>query len=78
VITAKIGDRQRVWADATQKRVTLTSSIIREMKLVKTMGLTTRMGDMVQNERFEETKKMEAYTWVIVWMNVIGGFSTIE
>ena len=72
MVAAKIGGRQKAWADATQRRVTFTSTIIKEMKLVKMMGLTTRMSEMVQNERVIETKKMEAYTWMMVWLNVIG------
>lgn len=74
VVTKRIGNIQKVWADATQRRIATTSSMLRDMKTVKMMGLSNVMGDIVQGERITETKRMESRAWIIVWQNVIGMF----
>jgi ATP-binding cassette subfamily C (CFTR/MRP) protein 1 len=43
------------------------------MKSVKMMGLETTLAASLQDERVKETKLMEKWSWVKVWMNVIGG-----
>jgi hypothetical protein len=67
-----IGNRQANWSAATQKRISMTSEILMEIKAVKMMGLDTLVNKILQTERVRETKKMEQFTWVIVWMNVVG------
>jgi len=46
--------------------------MLKEMKSVKMTGLTDILGDIVQKERVEETKKMESWAWIMVWLNVVG------
>jgi len=72
VIANHIGKSQREWSDATQRRIKVTSSILKEMKSIKMTGLTDVMRDLVQTERIRETKKMESRAWMIVWLNVFG------
>jgi ATP-binding cassette subfamily C (CFTR/MRP) protein 1 len=72
VVTNYVGDRQRTWAEATEQRLSITSSILGTMKGVKMMGLSEKAGDMLQYERIKETRKMEKLHWIIVWENVVG------
>jgi ATP-binding cassette subfamily C (CFTR/MRP) protein 1 len=67
-----VGDRQKLWADATQKRITTTSSMLRDMSGLKMMGLADFVGEIVQDERIRETKQMESWAWINTWKNVIG------
>ena len=48
------GDSQRAWMSGVQKRVGLTSTVIASMKNLKISGLSTAVGDFVQNLRVEE------------------------
>jgi ATP-binding cassette subfamily C (CFTR/MRP) protein 1 len=72
VVAKLIGDRQKLWADATQKRITSTGSMLRDINGLKMTGLSEVMGDLVQDERVRETKQMEAWAWIKVWQNVVG------
>jgi hypothetical protein len=46
--------------------------MLTEMKSVKMMGLSSVLGGLVQTERVKETKKLESWAWMIVWLNVFG------
>ncbi|KAJ5200204.1 hypothetical protein N7472_005408 [Penicillium cf. griseofulvum] len=48
------GDSQRSWMSGVQKRVGLTATVIASMKSVKISGLTTAVGDYVQQLRVDE------------------------
>ncbi|KAG0653052.1 abc multidrug transporter B [Hyphodiscus hymeniophilus] len=71
MVAKLIGDRQKSWADATQRRVTITSSMLKDMKGLKMMGFTGIIDNIVQDERVRETVQMEAYGWINVWLNVV-------
>jgi hypothetical protein len=42
------------------------------MREIKIMGFEDKVQDLVQAERIRETKEMERFTWVMVWVNVVG------
>lgn len=46
--------------------------MLSQMKSVKMIGLSGILGDIVQNERVKETRRMESWAWIMVWKNVIG------
>lgn len=71
IVAKLIGDRQKLWADATQKRITTTNMMLRDMSGLKMMGLTEVIGEIVQDERVRETKQMESWAWINVWQNVV-------
>ncbi|KUJ09683.1 uncharacterized protein LY89DRAFT_761311 [Mollisia scopiformis] len=71
MIAKSIGNKQRKWADATQKRVLNTSSVLNQMKSVKMMGLEATLAASLQDERIKETKLMEKWSKVKIWMNTI-------
>ncbi|PHH63516.1 hypothetical protein CDD81_5797 [Ophiocordyceps australis] len=70
-ISKTIGARQKVWIDAVQKRITVTASMLAEMRSVKMMGLSTLLTNIVQDQRVQETDRMAASRWSIVWQNVV-------
>jgi hypothetical protein len=45
--------------------------MLNEMKSLKMMGLSEMMGDIVQEERVKETKRMEGFSWIKLWQNVV-------
>ena len=70
-ISRTIGARQRVWIDAVQQRITITASMLAEMRSVKMMGLSPVLSAIVQDQRVQETRRMAAARWSIVWQNVV-------
>ena len=38
------------------------------------MGLEEKARDLLQDERNQETKKMEKFAWIMVWVNVVGPY----
>lgn len=60
--------------DAVQQRISLTSSMLAEMKSVKMMGLSRLMTSIIQGQRIRETRLMAGYRWCIVWINVVANF----
>ncbi|UNI23117.1 hypothetical protein JDV02_008955 [Purpureocillium takamizusanense] len=70
-ISRTIGARQKVWIDAVQQRITITASMLAEMRSVKMMGLSPVLSAIVQDQRVQETRRMAASRWSIVWQNVV-------
>jgi ATP-binding cassette subfamily C (CFTR/MRP) protein 1 len=67
-----MGPRQSTWVKAVQKRIAITSTVLRSMKSVKMMGLSDSMEELLQNERVNELKLAKPFRWLIVWLNVLG------
>jgi hypothetical protein len=67
--------RQREWGAATQKRVTLTSSVLGNMKSVKMMGLQETMARTIQRDRVYELDLSKRYRSFIAYMAIICWFS---
>lgn len=70
-ITRTIGDKQKIWIDAVQVRVTFTSAILAGMKNIKMLGLSNVVQAFVQQYRIDETIHMAAFRWSILWQNVV-------
>lgn len=71
VVARLIGGRQRLWGDATQRRLGITGAMLKDMGSLKMMGLNDVVGEKVQTERVAETKVMERWAWLKVWQNTI-------
>lgn len=67
----RIGGRQKIWADAVQRRIAMTSSMLGSMKAVKMMGLTGTMEITIQQQRIRELNLAKSFRWMIVWLNVV-------
>lgn len=57
ILLSLTGDSQRAWMSGVQKRVGVTATAITKMKALKTSGLSTAVGDLVQKLRVEELAK---------------------
>ncbi|KAI0136261.1 putative ATP-binding cassette transporter [Xylariales sp. AK1849] len=66
-----IAGRQKVWVDAVQKRIAMTSVMLADMRGVKMLGLSGLFKALIQEQRVEETHRMAAFRVSIVWQNVI-------
>lgn len=66
-----IPGRQREWGAAIQKRVTLTSSALRNMKGVKMMGLVDIVSDMVQRARVHDLDRSKRYRSFFAYMSMV-------
>ncbi|GIJ86756.1 hypothetical protein Asppvi_005651 [Aspergillus pseudoviridinutans] len=63
--------RQREWGAAIQKRVTLTSSVLRNMKSVKMMGLQETIARTIQRARVYELDLSKRYRSFFAYMAII-------
>ncbi|EED13629.1 ATP-binding cassette transporter, putative [Talaromyces stipitatus ATCC 10500] len=70
-VSKRIGGRQRIWIDAVQERIAITSSILTDMKSVRMMGLSWHFTKVIQGKRVTETHRMAGFRWSIVWQNAI-------
>jgi ATP-binding cassette, subfamily C (CFTR/MRP), member 1 len=64
--------RRAVWTAAIQKRVALTSNLLRSMKGVKLTGMVETSAALVQTERIKELELGKKYRWLVTWMNGVG------
>ncbi|KAK0643329.1 putative ATP-binding cassette transporter [Cercophora newfieldiana] len=70
-ISKVIGGRQRIWVEAVQKRIAITSSALAEIRSVKMMGLSSLLSSIIQAQRVEETHRMAGFRWCNIWQNVV-------
>ncbi|KAI0881278.1 ABC transporter [Annulohypoxylon maeteangense] len=73
-ISKNIGGRQKVWVDAVQKRISVTTSVLSEIKAIKMMGLSDVLTKKLQEHRVDETHRMAGFRWSIVYQNVVQNF----
>jgi ATP-binding cassette subfamily C (CFTR/MRP) protein 1 len=67
-----MGPSQAEWVKSVQRRIGVTSTILRSMKSVKLAGLAVSMGDLIQAERVRELKRALKFRWVLVLTNAVG------
>ena len=70
-IASGIGNSQKVWVDAVQKRIAITSSMLFNIRSIRMTGLSKNTMDRIQQERVHETDKMSKFRWYIVWQNTV-------
>jgi ABC-type bacteriocin/lantibiotic exporter with double-glycine peptidase domain len=70
-IAKHIGERQKVWVDAVQRRIAITTSMLTEIQTVRRIGWSNTLAKIIQEKQNEETHRMEGFRWSIVWQNVI-------
>lgn len=64
--------RQTAWNEATQKRLSMTSSIISAIKSVKILGVQTAVEDVILQLRENELIAAKGVRWVNVLYNSSG------
>ncbi|KAJ5641399.1 hypothetical protein N7490_005399 [Penicillium lividum] len=75
-ISAKTAPAQKAWVEKVQERITVTSSMLRDMKSVKMLGLTDVFLDLVTKLRVSELKKSSQYRKLVVWMLLLSNVPT--
>lgn len=70
-IAKHIGGRQKVWVDAVQRRIAITTSMLAEIQTIRRIGWSNTLARIIQEKQTEETQRMEGFRWIIVWQNVI-------
>jgi ATP-binding cassette subfamily C (CFTR/MRP) protein 1 len=68
-----MGPNQAEWVKSVQRRVGVTSTVLRSMKSVKLAGLAASMGELLQAERGRELKKAIKFRRIMVWTNAVCG-----
>lgn len=68
----RMGPSQAEWVKSVQRRIGVTSSVLRSMKSVKLAGLVASMGELLQAERIRELQKALAFRIVLVLANAVG------
>jgi ATP-binding cassette subfamily C (CFTR/MRP) protein 1 len=74
-VAGRIRVRQKVYIGATQKRITMTSSMLGSMKGLKMMGLSDAMETSVQSQRVREVDLAKRFRWMVVLLNMIGKYN---
>jgi ATP-binding cassette subfamily C (CFTR/MRP) protein 1 len=65
-----IGQRQKAWSQATQKRIAMTSSMLGSVKALKMMGLSDIIESNVRAQRVDEISVAADFRWMLVYFNV--------
>jgi ATP-binding cassette subfamily C (CFTR/MRP) protein 1 len=69
-ISKHMGPNQKIWNEAVQKRIAVTSAVLSNMKEVKLLGLSGRWRDSIQDLREYELNLSKRFRKLIVYMNV--------
>ncbi|KAH8900794.1 P-loop containing nucleoside triphosphate hydrolase protein [Thozetella sp. PMI_491] len=72
VIGKLIPKRMKQWQQAVQKRVAATSRLLRNMRSLKMMGLSSEMADSLQKTRVSELDLSANFRWLVAFMNLFG------
>lgn len=67
-----MGPRQRPWLNALQKRISLISSVLRNVKAIRMMGISDIIESEIQDARVTELRLSKHFRWMIVWINMVG------
>jgi ATP-binding cassette subfamily C (CFTR/MRP) protein 1 len=67
-----MGPSQAAWIASVQRRVGVTSTVLRSMKAVKLAGLVTSMGDLLIAERYREIQKALKFRRIMVITQAFG------
>ena len=62
---------QRSWIERIQERLRLTSSMLGDMKAVKTLGLSDKMFSIVQGMRMMEIETSERFRKLLIWQLIL-------
>lgn len=72
VLMRLTGDSQREWMAQVQKRVSLTASVVANMKNLKLSGLALVMSDFVQDMRIKELAAGVRFRKIFIWAAIFG------
>ncbi|KAF2671106.1 P-loop containing nucleoside triphosphate hydrolase protein [Microthyrium microscopicum] len=76
-LAKRMGPNQGEWVKSVQRRVGVTSSVLRSMKSVKLAGLASSMGKLLQEERVRELSKALKFRRLLVFTNAVSSLPTL-
>ncbi|OIW26584.1 ABC transporter [Coniochaeta ligniaria NRRL 30616] len=80
-LAKNLQSKQKVWNEATQERLALTTSMLGSVKSLKMLGVTTYTESLVQSLRLQELDMAKQVRWMMVAYNAsanaLGIFSPI-
>jgi ABC-type bacteriocin/lantibiotic exporter with double-glycine peptidase domain len=71
-IAKLIPSRLKQWNQATQERVALTSTVLRNMRSIKMMGMTWDIAGTIRDSRTHELERSAHFRWFVAFMNLFG------
>ncbi|KZL80273.1 abc transporter [Colletotrichum incanum] len=74
-LSARMAPARVAWNQGVQKRVSITSSMLTQIKGVKMMGLTDHFSSIVQNLRVSELKLSVKFRILVTILSVIAGIA---
>ncbi|KAL6701465.1 P-loop containing nucleoside triphosphate hydrolase protein [Trichoderma pleuroticola] len=75
LVSKYIGERQRVWIQASQKRVNATANMLGWIKEIKMLGLESRFRSILESFRDQELKVSKTYRHLTL-MSIVLSYST--
>jgi ATP-binding cassette, subfamily C (CFTR/MRP), member 1 len=75
MVGKKMVGYRKVFSEATQQRLGLTGSALRDMKSLRMMGLGSRLQSLLQRLRIRELHRMKGLRMMAIWMNIVGGLT---
>ncbi|KAJ5720496.1 uncharacterized protein N7483_008430 [Penicillium malachiteum] len=73
-ISAKTAPAQKAWAEKVQKRIGVTSSMLKDMKSVKILGLNDVFFGLITKLRVAELKTSAQFRKLFIWTVVLSNF----
>ncbi|PYH87605.1 P-loop containing nucleoside triphosphate hydrolase protein [Aspergillus ellipticus CBS 707.79] len=73
-VASSLGSKQQDWSLATEKRISLTTASLENMKTVKMMGMSEHMATKITAAREDEIKENAAFNAVISLLTAVSGF----
>lgn len=71
-LSARMAPARVAWNEGVQKRISITSSLLNQIKGVKMMGLADHFSSIVQKFRITELKLSVKFRVLITFLSVIG------
>lgn len=71
-IAAHFGPAQMAWMSRVQKRVAVTAAVISDIKVVKMLGLSTVVEDLIAQLRKSEMQTSVSFRRLLVWQVLVG------
>lgn len=76
-LSRKTSTRQGKWVEAIQRRVGITSTVLRSMKSIKLAGLVHSTENLLHNERLRELNLAKSFRAMTTWNNVVGKLNAL-
>lgn len=76
-LAKNLQSKQKIWNEATQERLALTTSMLGSVKSLKMLGVTPYTESLVQSLRFQELGMAKQVRWMMVAYNASGRYPAV-